>query len=82
MQALIGGSTDEGSMTELAKGRMREKIPQLQAALKGSFGAHQRFMLAHQLALIEVLDTSIEGLSTEIEERMLPFAWALAPGSC
>jgi transposase len=77
LSALIGGSTDEGAMAQLAKGRMREKIPQLQAALKGSFGPHQRFMLAHQLAMIEVLDTSIEGLSREIEERMLPFQWAL-----
>lgn len=77
LRALVEGSTDEQGMAELAKGRMRDKIPQLQAALRGSFGAHQRFMLAHQLALIEVLDSSIEGLSREIEKRMLPFQWAL-----
>jgi transposase len=79
LRALVEGSTDEQAMAELAKGRMRDKIPQLQAALRvrGSFGAHQRFMLAHQLALIDVLDGSIEGLSREIEKRMLPFQWAL-----
>jgi transposase len=75
--ALVGGEIDERAMAELAKGRMREKIPQLQAALRGRFGPHQRFMLAHQLALIEVLDASIEGLNHEIGERMAPFQCAL-----
>ncbi len=73
VQALIGGETDAQVMAQLAKGRMREKIPQLEAALKGRFGTHQRFMLAHQLAHIDFLDASIEELNTEIEERMRPF---------
>ena len=77
LSALIGGETDTQLMAQLAKGRMREKIPQLEAALKGSFGGHQRFMLAHQLAHIDFLDASIEELNTEIEERMAPFEWAL-----
>lgn len=73
LQALIGGETDTQAMAQLAKGRMREKIPQLEAALYGRFGPHQRFMLAHQLAHIDFLDASIEELNREIEERMRPF---------
>src|SRR5204862_7706943 len=76
LQALIGGETDTQLMAQLAKGRMREKIPQLEAALRGRFGSHQRFMLAHQLAHIDFLGTSIEELNREIEERMAPFEWA------
>ncbi len=77
LSALIGGETDTQLMAQLAKGRMREKIPQLEAALYGRFGPHQRFMLAHQLAHIDFLDASIEELNQEIEERMAPFEWAL-----
>jgi transposase len=77
LSALIGGETDTQLMAQLAKGRMREKIPQLEAALKGRFAGHQRFMLAHQLAHIDFMDASIEELNTQIEERMAPFQWAL-----
>jgi transposase len=77
LSALIGGETDTQLMAQLAKGRMREKIPQLEAALKGRFAGHQRFMLAHQLAHIDFMDASIEELNQEIEERMAPFGWAL-----
>jgi transposase len=77
LSALIGGETDTQLMAQLAKGRMREKIPQLEAALKGKFGGHQRFMLAHQLAHIDFMDASIEELNQEIQERMAPFRWAL-----
>ncbi|HEV7235592.1 MAG TPA: IS110 family transposase [Ktedonobacteraceae bacterium] len=77
LSALIGGETDTRLMAHLAKGRMREKIPQLEAALKGRFGGHQRFMLAHQLAHIDFMDASIEELNQQIEERMAPFQWAL-----
>jgi len=77
LQALIGGETDPQLMAQLAKRRLREKIPELEAALRGKVGPHQRFMLAHQLAHIDFLDASIEELNTEIEERMAPFEWAL-----
>lgn len=77
LQALIEGEIDTQVMAEMAKGRMREKIPQLQAALKGRFGAHQRFMVAHQLGHIDFLDGAIEELNQEIVERMRPFEWAL-----
>jgi transposase len=77
LQAIIGGETDPQLMAQLAKRRLREKIPELEAALRGKVGPHQRFMLAHQLAHIDFLDASIEELNTEIEERMAPFEWAL-----
>lgn len=77
LSALVEGQRDERAMAELAKGRMREKIPQLEGALKGRFRPHQRFMVAQQLAHIDFLDEAIEKVSTQIEERMAPFGWAL-----
>ncbi len=76
LERLVEGSTDEKDMAQLAKGRLREKIPQLERALVGRFGAHQRFLVAQQLAHIDFLDESIERLSEEVAERVRPFAEA------
>lgn len=73
LDALVGGSTDAPALAELAKGRMREKIPQLERALGGQFGLHQRFMVATQLAHIDFLDQAIEQVSQEVTERLAPF---------
>src|SRR5258708_31976369 len=60
-------------VAELGGGRAREKLPQLEQALAGQFGAHHRFLLAQQLAHIDFLDASLERVSTEIAERVGPF---------
>jgi transposase len=73
LRALVGGAADPAAMAELAKGKLREKIPQLQEALRGSFGPHQRMMVAQQLAHIDFLDEAIERLDEEVGERMRPF---------
>ena len=75
--ALVGGATDAVAMADLARGRLREKLPELQKALAGRFAPHQRFMLVHQLAHIDQLDANIGALDAEIEERMRPFALAV-----
>jgi transposase len=73
LKALIGGSTDASEMAQLARGKLRAKIPKLEQALRGCFGAHQRFLIAHQLAHIDFLEETIEQLSAQIAERMRPF---------
>src|SRR5258708_13732344 len=60
-------------VAQLGRGRLREKLPQLEQALAGQFGAHHRFLLAQQLAHIDFLDASLERVSTEIAERVGPF---------
>jgi hypothetical protein len=53
LKALIDGSTDTFAMAQLAtgnKGKLRAKIPQLEQALQGCSGAHQRLLVAQQLA--------------------------------
>jgi transposase len=74
LEALVAGTVDAAALAQLARGRLREKIPQLEQALAGQFSAHQRFLIAQQLAHIDFLDASLEGLSTEIGDRLRPLA--------
>ena len=77
LEALTLGATDAEQLAHLAKGRLREKIPELERALAGRFGPHQRFLLAEHLALIDALEASLERVSAEIAERVRPFEEAL-----
>ena len=74
LAALVAGRTDAAALAQLARGKMREKLPQLEKALRGQFAAHQRFLVAQQLAHIDGLDDIIERVSAEIAERVRPFA--------
>lgn len=74
LAALVAGNIDAEAMADLARGKLRDKLPELRKALSGQVGHHQRFMLAEQLAHIDDLDERIARLDAEIEERMRPFA--------
>ncbi len=73
LEGMVAGTADPATLAQFARGRMREKIPQLERALAGHFAAHQRFMVAQQLAHIDYLDDAIEHVSTEVAERLAPF---------
>lgn len=77
LEELVAGYSEVAAIAALAKGRMREKIPELQKALTGRFGAHQRFVAAEQLAHLDYLEGAIDRVSLEIEERMRPFQEAV-----
>jgi transposase len=72
LEGLVVG-TDPAILAQFARGRMREKIPQLERALAGRCAAHQRFLIARQLAHIDYLDEAIEQLSAEVAQRLAPF---------
>jgi transposase len=73
LDALVAGATDPAALAQLARGRLREKLPQLEQALQGHFAAHQQFLVAQHLAHIDYLDEAIERLNLEIAERLRPF---------
>jgi hypothetical protein len=77
LATLVEGSNDVAAMAELARGRLRPKIPELEQALAGQMGAHQRFLVAEQLVPIDSLDEQIERISAEITERLRPVDQAL-----
>jgi transposase len=76
LAALIQGRADPATMAELAKGRMRTKIPLLAQALAGLMREHHRRLLTRQLAHIDFLDEQIEALGAEITDYLR----ALEPG--
>jgi transposase len=74
LAALIDGQDNAGVMAEMARGRLRTKIPALVEALTGSFGAHHAFLCRLHLTRIDELSATIEELSARIEQEMRPFA--------
>jgi transposase len=70
---LAAGATDPAALADLARGKLRAKLPELERALVGRFGAHHRFLVAQQLGHIDYLDEVIAHLSAEIAERVRPF---------
>jgi transposase len=66
LEEIAAGQTDPRLMAELARGRMRNKIPELEKALTGLVGPHHRFLLAKQLAHIDFLDEQIADIGAEI----------------
>src|ERR1035437_1478390 len=78
MAALIAGQRNPEVLAQLARSRMRTKIPQLQEAFVGYFTDHHRFLLAKMLARIDALDADIADLDTKIEAHLAPFAGAVA----
>ena len=77
LDALAAGSTDAMALAELARGRLRPKVPQLQEALAGRFKGHHAVMVGEMLAHIDYLDGSIERLTARIAEVIAPFEWAV-----
>jgi transposase len=73
LRALCEGESDPEGLAELAKGKLRAKLPALRLALEGRFSAHHALLVSHLLSHIEYLDETIGSLSTEIEERVRPF---------
>jgi len=73
LEKLVAGETDPSVLAQCARGTMRTKIPQLEQALAGRFGPHQRFLVAQHLAHIDFLDDAIARLSAEVAQRLAPF---------
>ena len=73
LEALLEGSTDPEVLAELARGRLRNKLPELKKALEGRFRAHHRFMLEQILIHLDFLDEQIGKVSQEVATRVTPF---------
>ena len=74
LDALISGTTDPEILAELARGRLRSKLPALRDALEGHFSSHHALMVGKILAHVDYLEESIADLSAEIEGVIAPFS--------
>jgi transposase len=72
LRALLDGQTDPWELANLARGSLRGKQIQLAQALVGRVKEHHRFLLIHQLILMDVLDEHITELDREIATRIGP----------
>jgi transposase len=73
LEALLEGSTDPQVLAELARGKLRNKLPELKKALQGRFRDHHRFMLEQILLHLDFLDVQIQRVSKEVAARIAPF---------
>jgi transposase len=78
LEALVRGTTDPEVLAELARGKLRAKLPALRQALHGRFRPHHAFLVSQLLAHLDYLDETITTLSERIEEIIVPFADELA----
>jgi transposase len=76
---IVAGQTDSQQMANLARGRMRNKIPELEKALTGRVQPHHRFVLAQQLDHIDYMDEKIESFNVEIEQQLKRMNWPDEP---
>lgn len=74
LEALIAEDTAAEDIAELAKGRLRSKIPELVAALTGQMRAHHRFLLQELLEHLDHLNQRIARLDERIRTLMAPHA--------
>jgi transposase len=73
LAALVAGQEDPAAMAELARGKLRKKIPDLKRALRGHVMEHHRFMLDQLLEHLALLEEHLESFSARIEEQLRPF---------
>ncbi len=85
LRAIVGGQFDPAALAQLARKRLRGKIPVLQQAAAGTLNQHHRFLIEQWLALWDELAVRIAKFEERIEEQMRPFAtavetWTSIPG--
>ena len=74
----IAGQREPVALAEMAKSRLRSKIPQLQEALSGHFGAHPRHRVPTDHRSRRLLGPLHRGVTKEITTRLVPFEAAVA----
>lgn len=78
LRALIEGKATPQEMADLAKKKLRSKIPQLELALEGKLEEHHRFLLKLQLDRLESVESDLATLEQHIQEKLQPYAAQLA----
>lgn len=78
LEALVAGERDPNVLADMAKRRLRQKIPQLVEALTGRFNEHHAFMVRQYLDQLDTLQRLIDTLTERIEQLIVPFASARA----
>ncbi len=78
IEALSAGISDPEALANLARGRLRAKLPALRQALEGRIDQTHRVLLRHLLDVIDFLQAQIDQLSSDIEQRLHPYELQLS----
>lgn len=73
LEALVSGEREPQALAELARRKLRNKIPELTEALTGRFRDHHAFLVRLHLDHYDQLTDSVGQLDARIEEAMAPF---------
>ncbi|WP_409329954.1 transposase [Trujillonella humicola] len=77
LAAMIAGEQDPQALAEVAKGKMRRKIPALTEALTGHFDAQHAQLARSMLGRIEAIETALAELNAVITAAFEPWAHQL-----
>ena len=77
LTALLDGERDPDVMADLAKGRLRNKLPELRQALASRIQPHHMVLVGQILAHIDYLEQAVTQMENEIERSLAPFLQAL-----
>ena len=75
--ALVAGERDPAVMAELAKSRLRRKIPDLREALTGRFDDHHALIVGQLLTRLAQTEAALADLDAAIADAMTPWAHEL-----
>jgi len=78
LKALLEGEASPQEMAQLAKGRLRKRIADLEPALEGKLEAHHRFLLKLQMDRLQAVEQDLNTLERHIQEKLQPYAAQLA----
>ena len=77
LTALVDGQRDTAVMADMARSKMRAKIPDLREALTGRFDDHHGLLVGQLLARIAHTEQAINDLDAHIATQMAPWAHEL-----
>jgi transposase len=72
LAALIAGETDADVLAELAKTRLRARLPELRKALNARFREHHGFLVAQILAHVDYLEEAIAQVDDRVTAALEP----------
>jgi transposase len=73
IEAMIAGERDPKVLAQMAKSRLRAKIPQLEEAFSGNFKSHHGVVCRQIIDHLDYLDAAIASLTAEVTSRLAPF---------
>ena len=70
LQAMISGQPNADELAEMARGKLRRKLPELRTALQGKVTDHHRFLLKQLLTWLRFLELQLNDLEAEIARKL------------